>query len=134
MTLDELLADAARIRDAVVREDATLAALPLAAIGWATVEHERAERELEAALGPGAPWLPLDRDPALGARRWARAAVGRSPAVVILEPDTEGRLAASLARFGEAVATVYLGTGPVGQGRLIRGGHAWGPHVVVLAP
>ena len=134
MTWDELLAAAERIRLAAASEDATLAGLPLAAIGWATVEHERAERELDAALGPGALWLPLDRDPALGARGWARAAAGATAAVVILEPNTEGRLAASLARFGEAVAVVYLGSGPVGPARLIRGSPVWGPHVVVLAP
>lgn len=139
MIWEELLASAERIRRAAVGADATLAALPLAAIGWATVEHERAQGELDAALGHGGSWLPLDGDPALGARGWVRASVGgatamgATPAVVILEPDTEGRLAASLARFGEAVAVVYLGSGPVGPGRLIRGGPAWGPHVVVLA-
>jgi hypothetical protein len=51
---------------------------------------------------------------------------------VVLEPDTEGRLAASLARFGEGVAVIYLGDGPPGPGTLVRGGLPWGPHVILL--
>jgi hypothetical protein len=123
-----------------VRKDAHAPELPIAAIGWATVDSERARADLDAVLSgdPGAPqlqpWAPIERDPDLGARAWARAAAdpGGAPALVVLEPDTEGRLAASLARFGEGVAVIYLGEGMPRPGRLLRGGQAWGPHVVVV--
>lgn len=131
--LGDLRAAAERIRRAAVEADPALAVLPLSGIGWATVEGERAEHELD----PSGSWTELERDPALGARRWLRAAVapdaGGDPALVILEPDTEGRIAASLARFGEGVAVAYLGDGAIVEGRLVRGGPAWGPHVVAPA-
>lgn len=139
MNWDELVEAAEVIRAEAVSAEPGLASLTLAGIGWATVEHERAERELDTLLGavagdqsPG-PWVPLDRDHALGARRWLRATPSPhgKPAVIALEPDTEGRLAASLVRFGEGVAVIYLGDGPVGAGRLVRGGRPWGPHVVI---
>ena len=146
MTRDDLLAAAARIRATVAEADRSVAALPIAAIGWATVEHERAMGQLDEALAgaPGAPgatgvdaerWRPMPRDAALGASAQVRGLGAGIPALVVLEPDSEGRLAASLARFGEGVAVVYLGTlaaGGFGGGRLVRGGPAWGPHVVVL--
>lgn len=127
----ELRAAAERIRTRAVERDPALAGLPLAGIGWATVEHERAQSELD----PSGSWAELARDPALGARRWLRVADGATadPALVILEPDTEGRLAASLARFGETVAVAYLGNRAIAEGRLVREGPAWGPHVVVAA-
>jgi hypothetical protein len=130
----ELRAAAERIRAGAVERDPAIDGLPLTGIGWATVERERAERELE----PAADWVELERDPALGARRWLRAVdTGGDhdvPALVVLEPETEGRLAASLARFGESVAVAYLGADAITRGRLLRGGPAWGPHVVVAPP
>jgi hypothetical protein len=145
-----VLAEAAEaIRTAAAARDPRAAGLPVAAIGWATVEHERAIRELDALLGaprdagpgaapdaaagPGA-WAPIGRDPALGAQAWLRDPGGAAgdPSLVVLEPDTEGRLAASLARFGEGVAVAYLGAGRPPGGTLVRGGPAWGPHAVVL--
>jgi hypothetical protein len=143
MTRDDLLAAAAAIRAPAAAAGLSLAALPIAAIGWATVDHERAMAELDEALGGAAgatgaddePWRPLPRDGAMGARAQVRGLGAGMPALVVLEPDTEGRLAASLARFGEGVAVVYLGTlaaGGIGGARLVRGGPAWGPHVVVL--
>jgi hypothetical protein len=139
MSWHELTAAADRIRDAAVEADPRLARLPLTGIGWATVEHERAIDELDLALGGGPPlaggaperWTPLARDPALGARAWLRMPVAGRLALVVLEPDTEGRIAASLARFGEGIAVVYLGADTVESGHLVRGGPAWGPHVVV---
>jgi hypothetical protein len=140
MIWDELLAGAALIRSAAVIAEPGLEHLPLAGIGWATVEHERAERELETALRPGerrggpGSWEAIGRDPALGAAVWRYRdpePTGR-PELVVLEPDTEGRLAASLARFGESVAVIYLGEGAIRPGRVLRGGPAWGPHVVIL--
>jgi hypothetical protein len=140
MTWADLREAAERIRADAVGADPGLADLPLAGIGWATVEGERAIRELDALLAgdtaeanPGS-WTELDRDAILGARVWRRqtAAPPARPVVFVLEPDTEGRLAASLARFGEGVAVIYLGDGPLGAGRLIRGGKPWGPHVIAL--
>lgn len=147
MTLDDLVEAAERIRADAAVGDPRLAELSLAGIGWATVEGERAIRELAAGLvpaaglashgstGPRPSWTQLDRDPTLGARVWRLDAVGppARPVVLVLEPDTEGRLAASLARFGEGVAVIYVGDGPIGPGRLVRGRKPWGPHVIVLA-
>lgn len=140
MSWSDLFGAAERIRADAMAADPRLAGLPLAGIGWATVEGDRAMRDLDALLAgdeadanPG-PWAELDRDPTLGARVWRRQ-TGDPPArpvILVLEPDTEGRLAASLARFGEGVAVIYLGDGPFGAGRLIRGGRPWGPHVIVL--
>ena len=131
-----LLEAAAAARSAAAGLDGRVATLPIAGVGWATVEHERAERELDELLGSAGEWIPGERDPALGARAWWRkGAPGRAqPFLAVLEPETEGRLAASLARFGEGVAVVYLGSGRPGPGTLVRGGPAWGPHAVVLQP
>ncbi|NJD27212.1 MAG: hypothetical protein FIA92_02820 [Chloroflexi bacterium] len=141
-----LLAEAEAARSAAVGRDPALAGLSsaeLVAIGLATVDWERAAR----ASGAGE-WEPLPRDSLLGATvRRARASA--APSVLLLEPDTEGPLAASLARFGEGLAAVYLRTpaggrartrpgrfaraGPLGPARLLPG-PAWGPHVVALEP
>jgi hypothetical protein len=64
--------------------------------------------------------------------------------VQVLEPDTEGPLAAALARFGEGLAAIYVrpgrraggrfeAVGPFGPARLAPG-PAWGPHVLALEP
>jgi hypothetical protein len=76
--------------------------------------------------------------------------------VVLLEPNTEGRLAATLARVGEGPAALYLqpvhatlarirdelrragrptsviGEGPFGRQALVLGRPAWGPHVLLV--
>ena len=145
--LADLVAAAESIRSAAAARDPWLAELPLGGIGWATVELDRAEREL-ARLGP---FATAPRDAALGAsaRRSPRKR-GGSPAIALLEPDTEGLLAAALARFGEGVLAVYLGPldradiddtprlgpprpGPLGPARLVIGRPARGPHALVLA-
>lgn len=77
--------------------------------GYATVELDRAEKELADAAGSshGHSSADLGDDAALGARcRLLTFADGSE--IVLLEPATEGRLAAALARFGEAVAALYL--------------------------
>lgn len=144
MSWTDLIAAADRIRTAVAASDPRVAGLPVVGIGWATVEAERAILELDGALEAGEPaavaadvrslWTELDRDPALGARVWRRnvAPAPDRPMLVVLEPDTEGRVAASLARFGEGVAVVYLGDGPAGPGRLVPSSKPWGPHVVLV--
>jgi len=149
MTWSALIEAAEAVRAEVAARDPRVAGLRLAGIGWATVEHERAIDELDALFaadrrpdadaGPGAanhPWTSIGPDPALGALGWLRQTgiPGAWPVLVVLEPDTEGRLAASLARFGEGVAVVYLGEGRPGPGSLVPGGSAWGPHAVLLGP
>ena len=143
-----LVAAAEAIRAAASERDPWLAELPVAGIGWGTVELERAAREL-ASRGPFT--SAAARDVGLGATAVRSPLADRSrPALVLLEPDTEGLLAASLARFGEGVLVAWLGpldradvddtprlgpprAGPLGPARLVVGLPAWGPHVLVLA-
>jgi hypothetical protein len=100
---------------ASVRSEVVLAAMastngrPLA-VGWATVELDRAVTELGAALG-----VPADRfaDAAASISLGARCLVadGVLPdgvSLALLEPNTEGRLAATLARHDEGPAAVWL--------------------------
>jgi hypothetical protein len=79
--------------------------------------------------------------------RWlgaaARVARHDGSGLVVLEPVTEGRVAAALARFGEGPVAIYLGLpgpavgpvrpGPLGVGELLPGAPPWGPFTVVLA-
>jgi len=126
------------------------------ALGWATVELDRASLELGAELGiqPGQ-FIPAAPTPALGARcRMAQDVVPTGVALVILEPSTEGRLAASLARRGEGPAAVWLavaslpeavttlrrtgvatsvpGIGPLGRECLLHDRPIHGPHRLVV--
>lgn len=126
------------------------------ALGWATVELDRATATLGAVISPGVSPALLADDPHLGARCRLLAPRGRGTAVILLEPVTEGRLAASLARFGEGPVAIYLSAGPgglagavewirrsggvasraedgpVGRSALVLGGRAWGPHAVLV--
>jgi len=123
--------------------------------GWATVELDRAEVEVTAALAelhdlqdPRAEDAPDER--VLGARcRLLRYADDRD--MLLLEPSTEGRLAAALARYGEGSVALYLlvdggaperarragfrlssaGRGPFGPERLVLAGPRWGPFLVL---
>ena len=143
---EALVAEAERIRAEAAERDPWLADLPVAGIGWATVELDRAAREL-GALVEG--WEVANRALQLGATV-RRGLPPERPALLLLEPDTEGRLAAALARFGEGVLVVVLGQldradvddtprlgpsqpGPLGPARLVLGRPDWGPHVLVLA-
>ena len=139
-----ILAAARRVAEAAGPTDA---AAGIIAVGWATVELDRAQAEL-APLVPG-PWTDASRDALLGAAvRLGPELTPGGPCLVLLEPDTEGRLAASLARRGEGVAAVYvarvadgpvpgdarwssIAAGPLGPGRL-RLGPIAGPHLVAL--
>jgi hypothetical protein len=109
----------------------------LLAVGWATVDIERTVRELGGHDGAHA--RPVGDEPLLGATAWRLDAGG--VAILILEPTTEGRLAAALARRGEGICALYLATdGDVGgafrmttlglPGRLLPHDHPWGPFVV----
>jgi hypothetical protein len=132
------------------------------AIGWATVELDRALAELADATG-----VPADRfaiagdDELLGARCLVAVDVlAGGHALVALEPATEGRLAATLARQGEGPAVLWLTVadlsassaaargaarateltlssargGPLGIERLLLGGPTHGPHRLLVGP
>lgn len=120
--------------------------------GRATVELDRAEADLRAATGrdDGARVEPVSPDVTLGATcRFVRLPADRD--VVLLEPVTEGRLAAALARHGEGTVALYLVTddaavarareagfvlsatndGPFGAQRLILTGPRDGPFLLL---
>ncbi len=127
-------------------DDSLSATIPrgprLAALGWATVDAER----LAAALGKPLTDEAHD-DPALGATGHGIASA--SLPLVLLEPATEGRIAAALARLGEGPVALYLEgatlgpdddttpvtrTGTGRAGRLFRSARPSGPFIVVLEP
>jgi hypothetical protein len=99
-----ILADAAS-------RDQTLLGARIRSIGWATVDLERAERELGEALGVVLDSSPAPRDAELGARLRVARPFDEGPSLALMEPDTEGRLAAILARHGEGVALVIVDAG-----------------------
>lgn len=152
-TLRHLTAAARAILEDATRRNPMLEGASLVAIGWATVDAERAVAELGAALG-SAPdddraWQSLRRDAVLGATVvcW-RGPEGPRPLILVEEPDREGRLAASLARQGEGVAAIYVvpaagsivptaalgrsSVGPVGRARGLVDPRLGSPTVVLL--
>ena len=116
--------------------------------GWGTVDLERTVAERSLRVAEGTPDEPL-----LGAR--ARLVLSPEWPVVLLEPTTEGRLAASLARFGEGALALYvragadgferlrergseegidlsrMESGALGRTVLVTGSSPWGPHLLV---
>ena len=127
-----------------------LAGHPIVALGWATVDIDAVRRRIEADAGFGA-FVAAPRDEHLGARVVVHRPGEPSgePIEVLLEPDTEGRLAASLARHGEGFAAIWFGPrpdpaedppdgfgrladGPLGPCRLLLGGPPWGLSVLLL--
>lgn len=119
------------------------------AVGWATVELDRAARELAHLLESGSDFEDAPSSEILGARCRVGSAAGPWGArIVLLEPDTEGRLAATLARHGEGWVARWVaaapGTtpprgelsaarpGPFGDERLLFGGPVTGPHRLVV--
>lgn len=129
------------------------------ALGWATVDLGRV-----AAGWPGIRWTAVPRDSVLGARALlgdpaptgaGTATSGPDVVLALLEPDTEGRLAAALAGHGEGPAALYVGlpapaipgtlarlarlhvrvsagTGPFGPGMAIAGTPASSPTLVIV--
>jgi hypothetical protein len=97
---------AAQADAAIIR---AIAGRPVA-VGWATVELDRAAVELGTELGIGVErFIDAHATVALGARcRVARGCLPDGCSLVLLEPSTEGRLAASLARSGEGPVAVWL--------------------------
>lgn len=77
--------------------------------GWATVDIDRASAELSDRVDDGG-FADAERSAWLGARcRRGRATdSGAGGWIVLLEPDTEGRLAAFLARHGEGWAATWV--------------------------
>lgn len=118
------------------------------AVIWATVDRERVLADLSLA------GERLADDPLLG----ASVSLVRPPdghPIAILEPLTEGRLAATLARHGEGPAGEYVvaplpleaigaaagaaglvlgrpADGPFGRSVLVLSGRAGGPHLVLV--
>ncbi len=84
------------------------------AIGWATVDLDRMERDFaDAYAGSVTSAVELPNETLLGARcRLIRPGVAGVPPIVLLEPTTEGRLAATLARHGEGPAAIWLQPDP----------------------
>ena len=83
-------------------------------LGWATVDLDRAEHAFRAALlGFTVASEDMPDDALLGACcRLIRTAVPGVATALLLEPFTEGRLAATLARHGEGPAAVWLREDP----------------------
>lgn len=124
-------------------------ARPLA-LGWATVELGRAAHELARLVPGGGSFDAAPAEVLLGATCLVGAplALGGGIAnpvrLVLLEPSTEGRLAASLARHGEGPTALWVvseglaehplsrpADGPFGPERLLLGGPVDGPHLLV---
>lgn len=112
------------------------------AIGWSTVELERAEGEFGGTFGDAAP------DELLGASCRVARDVIACP-LVLLEPSTEGRLARSLAQLDEGPMAAWYQTiagstvappgatsdGPFGPETLLDGAPLAGPfRFLVVAP
>lgn len=126
------------------------------AVGWATVDLDRATVDLGVALGLSADgFVPAAASSSLGGRcRVCANALGAGLALALLEPETEGRLAATLARHDEGPAAVWVavadpavtaeglrarGTtvgdelpGPFGPERLLGGDLTSVPHRLVV--
>lgn len=143
---------------AEARRDPVLALIggSVVGIGWATVELERGAAELGTALGLEAAALAgAPASATLGARTLVCPdGLGPGVALILLEPTTEGRLAATLARRGEGPAAAWLevgdlpaaldaarrvGTitsserpGPLGPERLVLDRAAHGPHHLLV--
>jgi hypothetical protein len=112
--------------------------------GWATVDLDRAAGELRHLLPSGVTFEAAERCAVLGARCRRARTGGQAEAdwIVLLEPDTEGRLAGSLARNGEGWAATWTHEpdhaaatlpGPLGPEHLVAGQAAHGPFRLVLA-
>jgi hypothetical protein len=121
-------------------------------IGVATVDLDRAADALAAETSGDLRAVDLPPDDLLGAT--CRLVPAPGAMVVLLEPNTEGRLAASLVRFDEGPVALYCryhsgsldqaahaaarvgiplsheAGGPFGRQRLVVG-PAYGPHLVL---
>jgi len=114
--------------------------LPVIALGWATVDTERGAAE----LSDYGPFEPAAGEAILGARTVVGPPGPGNLRVAIVEPNTEGRLAATLARHDEGPAVLWVAgapqgdvrlstpaDGPFGRERLVLGGRLGGRHLIV---
>jgi len=118
-------------------------------LGWATVDLDRAESDFRAAFaGTFVGVTDAPDDDLLGAHcRIVRTGDPRVPVVVLLEPSTEARLSATLARHGEGPVAAWsrlladeapsssgsaLATGPFGLEGLVPGASIFGPHRLLV--
>lgn len=92
---------------------------PVVARIWRTVDVER------TVLDMGLEAEPLERDEVLGGQG-VLVQPPEGPPIAVLEPFTEGRLAASLARNGEGDAGLYVAP-PGGLEEAQRTGEVLGP-------
>jgi hypothetical protein len=118
------------------------------AVVWATVDLDRVVAEM------GLPAEALPEENLLGAAVRLVRPPGADP-IALLEPTTEGRLAATLAKSGEGPAGYYVratdglssviaratakgigvtraNDGPFGPSALVLGGPAAGPHLIIV--
>jgi hypothetical protein len=125
------------------------------ALGWATVDADRAAAELIERWPGCGPFVPVAPEILLGASCHAGRPItegGLVVGLVLLEPSTEGRLAATLARHDEGPAVLWLADtsaprapdaddrglvsvtaeGPFGPERLLLRGRVAGPHLLLL--
>ena len=136
------------------------------AVGWATVDLDRAALELTPRLVAGTAFQEAPDCDLLGGRcrigRLAEPGADGASLVILLEPSTEGRLAATLARHGEGPMAIWLEdqsytpdlpdppdppdlpdtpsdprrsiamAGPFGTEALLLGGPIHGPHRLVV--
>jgi hypothetical protein len=82
--------------------------LALHGLGWGTVELDRAEDELSMWLGPRVPGDDVEDEPLLARARLHEGGGLPGTWTALLEPSSEGRVAAALARDGEGPIAIYL--------------------------
>jgi hypothetical protein len=142
-----------RLANAEHRLDRLGIRLRVIATGVATLDLDQGEERARAMIAHRAITDAPD-DVLLGAR-CRIVIVEDGPSLVLLEPNTEGRLAASLARYGQEPVVSYMSSvvpaddvvgsaatagirlsrptpGPLGMSRLVLGGPAWGPHLILV--
>ncbi|MGH2406483.1 MAG: GNAT family N-acetyltransferase [Candidatus Limnocylindrales bacterium] len=109
---------------------------PVMAVGWGTVDGQRAAAELAPLRFVAAP-----PDGNLGAFAW-RGVLDDGTVLLLVEPSSEGPLAAALARFGEGPVAIWIADaspssarGPAasalgGEAWLARSSRPWGPFLL----
>jgi hypothetical protein len=142
-----------RLADAQRRLDVLAIPVRVIGTGIATLDLDQAEERIRATI-PHRSITDGPEDVLLGARSRI-VELDNGPSLVLLEPNTEGRLAASLARYGQEPVVSYMtahvanddilalaaaagiamskaAPGPLGTARLVLGGPAWGPHLILV--
>jgi len=124
-----------------------MGATGLRAVGWATVDTDRAVAQLASLLGIGEDaFNAAPGSAALGAlcRIAATGPVAGGIVLAVIEPATEGRLAAALARWDEGPVAAWYATvaapddagtglpGPFGRERIVGGDPLTGPHRLLV--